>query len=452
MPCRQAFDAADPATLVSRIENDIPATPISLNAKIHPAVSALVMKALAKDPAERYQSARELADDLEKCKESGKKAGTEARRSGPVPAAVVNPAARAAAASKFVSAASSAPKPQPPAAAPAPRPVAPASVPPKPVARVTTTPVSPLVSPKTAAPAVSRNAPPAESKSAAAAAGAAAGANFGPNSDQDFDVNSGSPSDPVVDSAGDANATAEMLTHFDVSAPESEALPSPVLSSAVADEEAEQTAPRVAVDPMMAAPPAGSTGTSFSDLAEMPPLKEPVYTPPVHEPVEPLPSVTPLSRRKEEKPRVQPREVAEKALQEIATVPPRLMLFSILGALALILVIALVVFFHVRSEDDGSTAAPQPTKAAATAQPVARAQRLPHKPPNLLPSPSLLLWKRNRTSPCAKKGVREPAAAPPRQPRLQFSFQDRPSSIPPPRALSLKSMEEAIQPGLRPST
>jgi hypothetical protein len=35
------------------------------------------MKALAKDPAERYQSARELVEDLEKCKENGKKAATD---------------------------------------------------------------------------------------------------------------------------------------------------------------------------------------------------------------------------------------------------------------------------------------------------------------------------------------------------------------------------------------
>ena len=51
------------------------------------------------------------------------------------------------------------------------------------------------------------------------------------------------------------------------------------------------------------------------------------------------------------------------------------MLFSILGAVAVILVIVLIVFFRVRSEDDGSTAAPQPTKAArqsAPAQPVAQ--------------------------------------------------------------------------------
>ena len=57
--------------------------------------------------------------------------------------------------------------------------------------------------------------------------------------------------------------------------------------------------------------------------------------------------------QKEEKPRIQPREVAEKAIQEMATIPPRLILYSILGALGLIFVVAIAVFFHVRSEDDG---------------------------------------------------------------------------------------------------
>ena len=82
---RQAFDAADPVTLVSRIESEMPASPVAVNSKIQPAVSALIMKALAKDPAERYQSARELVDDLEKCKENGKKAATDSKKptSGP---------------------------------------------------------------------------------------------------------------------------------------------------------------------------------------------------------------------------------------------------------------------------------------------------------------------------------------------------------------------------------
>jgi serine/threonine protein kinase len=82
---RKAFDAAAPVTLVSQIESQIPANPSTVNSKIQPAVSALIMKALAKDPAGRYQSARGLVDDLEKCKENGKKAATDSKRTIPAP-------------------------------------------------------------------------------------------------------------------------------------------------------------------------------------------------------------------------------------------------------------------------------------------------------------------------------------------------------------------------------
>ncbi len=106
----------------------------------------------------------------------------------------------------------------------------------------------------------------------------------------------------------------------------------------------------------------------------MPPLKEPVFEPSVAEAAEPVHTLAPASAKKEEKPRLQPREVAKKAIKEIATIPPRLMLFSILGAVGLILVIVVAVFFHVRSEDDGATAAPQPTKVASprSGEPVAQ--------------------------------------------------------------------------------
>ncbi|MGB9239906.1 MAG: serine/threonine-protein kinase, partial [Terriglobales bacterium] len=113
---KRTFDDADPVTLVGRIENEMPASPSAVNPKIQPAVSALIMKALAKDPAERYQSARELVQDLEKCKEnsSGKKATTEVKKNGATNTAVSS-ADRAAAASKFVTPASSAARPEPPA-------------------------------------------------------------------------------------------------------------------------------------------------------------------------------------------------------------------------------------------------------------------------------------------------------------------------------------------------
>jgi hypothetical protein len=188
----------------------------------------------------------------------------------------------------------------------------------------------------------------------------------------------------------------ELPSEFQVSAPEFQADPSPVLSAAVVEPEPEVHSPHVAVDPMMSEPSAGSSGTSFSDLAEMPPLKEPVYTPPAREPAEPIrPTVQiyPRNSNNDEKPKIQPREVAEKAIKEISTVPPRLMLYAILGAVGVIMVVALAVFFHVRSEDDGSTVAPRPTKTAKSSPtPVAQTPVTPalEKPaPPIEAQPSL---------------------------------------------------------------
>ena len=222
----------------------------------------------------------------------------------------------------------------------------------------------------------SQTAPPsAGTKAAAAAAGAVTGGGAARVSSANSNSNSG----------------ARLISDFEVSAPESRAAHGPVLSAAMVEQESEQHSPRVAVDPMMsdpmmsdpmmAEPVASSSGTSFSDLAEMPPLKEPVFAPPVPEPAEPSRPVAQIYPRKDEKPKIQPREVAQKAIHEMATVPPRLMIYSILGAVGLILVVALAIFFHVRSEDDGSTAAPRPTKAAqamsSSTQPVAQAPVAP---------------------------------------------------------------------------
>ncbi len=353
---RQAFDAADPVTLLSRIENDIPATPVSVNPKINPAVSALVMKALAKDPAERYQTARELLDDLELCKET-KKTAPEAKKSGAVPTVAVNAAARAAAASKFVSSGS--------APAKAAQPVAP---------RVAA-PVAAPASAKTSVPAASRlsaplNGPRNGAKAAAVAAGAGIGEapvfEVAPQSDFGAPGNS-------LNSATEADAGEPAVGEYGGGAPNFQSTLSPVMSAAVEEPETQEESPNVSGDPMMSAPAPSSAGTSFSDLAEMPPLKEPVYVPPMPEPSQSAGTIMKLNPRQEEKPKIQPREVAQKAMKEISTIPPRLMLFSILGAVALILVIAIVVYFHVRSEDDGSTAAPRPMKSVTVNQPAATA-------------------------------------------------------------------------------
>src|SRR5208282_3159858 len=396
---RQAFDAADPVTLVGRIENEMPASPSAVNPKIQPAVSALIMKALAKDPAERYQSARELVEDLEKCKDGGKKAATEVKKAA-APKVAVSSADRAAAASRFVSPASSAARPEPSAPPVAPKAVAPKAVAPQPAAPVPSVSAGP-VPPQPVAPRIAE--PVAETKAAAAAAGAtttfagsatefaraefgvSSAASVGSNVDKNFHgdmgsnfgSNFGSNSDSGLDPNADSNSGARFISDFEVNVPESQTAPSPVLSAALVEQESEQVSPRLAVDPAMSGSPAASSGTSFSDLAEMPPLKEPVFAPPpLPEPADPLPLRTQVQiyPKFEEKPKIQPREVAEKAMHEIATIPPRLMLFSILGAVGVILIVALAVFFHVRSEDDGSTAAPRPTKAAHTSSPSPSAQ------------------------------------------------------------------------------
>jgi serine/threonine protein kinase len=392
---RQAFDASDPVTLVSRIESEMPASPASVNSKIQPAVSALIMKALAKDPAERYQSARELVDELEKCKENGngKKPATDNRKTLS-PNVSVSRAARAAAASKFIPPASSTAKPELSASSSV------APVAPKPVA------------PKIDAPVFSATqTPAAETRAAAAAATGGSGLDSASNSDSSFASDS------------DSKSSARFIGDFEVSAPESQAGRGPVLSAAVVEQESERHSTRVAFDPMMAEPAAASSGKSFSDLAEMPPLKEPVFTPPVPELAEASLAEAQVfsgkhpekDREKEEKPRIQPRQVAAMALKEIATIPPRLMLYSMLGAVGLILIVAIAVFFHVHSEDDGSTAAPRPTKAVvSSAQPVAPTPVAPRiekpAPPVVEAEPSVKVRQIEPRS--SKISRRAPAPAP----------------------------------------
>jgi len=367
---RKAFDAEDPVALVGQIENETPVEPTAANPKIQPAVSALIMKALAKDPAERYQTARELVEDLEKCKDSGKKAATETKKAVPAAAVKVDPAARAAAASKFVSNA---------ADSPAASPVAPKRAPSS--AAVTQTSSA---HPSTANPAAVR--PQHVAKAAAASAGrtapAGAGLNAGFNSDVVSTAAPTSGARMIEDLEADTNANSA-----------SGYTPSPVLSATTLEHEPETDSPSVAVDPMMSGSAAGSSGSSFSDIDELPPMKEPVFPPPPTPEPEQLsqPSIQQVyprlnSSKKEDKPKIQPREVAEKAMKEIATVPPRLMLLSILGAVALILIVAVALYFHVRSEDDGSTPSPKPVKTAATTQ---SAAPVPVAAPVATPAPPI---------------------------------------------------------------
>jgi len=397
---RKAFDAADPVTLLTRIENEMPPSPSEVNAKIQPAVSALIMKALAKDPAERYQSARALLEDLETCTENGNKTA-EPKKTATAAKVNVDPAARAAAASKFVSSSAGATAPAAPAVSP------------KPVSQVTPKPVSSNqtsaspTSSRATAPVVSPSVRPAVgAKAAAAAAGGAYGVS-------QVNVNA----KPSHSSSKDTDSGARLISDFEVTSSAAQSALSPAMSAAVVEPEPVEKTPRVAGDPMMSAPANASSGVSFSDLEELPPLKEPVISTSFAAPEAPLPSEPLIQpKKKEEKPKVEVREVAQKAMHEIATVPPRLMIYSILGAVGLILVVAVAVFFYVRSEDDGSTAAPRPTKAAearaakSVAQAPAASQTETPVAPIVEPQPNLKVRQVEKRAAATTR--RAPAPAP----------------------------------------
>ncbi|MFZ3341021.1 MAG: serine/threonine-protein kinase [Terriglobales bacterium] len=359
---RKAFAAEDPVALVEQIENEIPPEPVAMNGKMQPGVVSVIMKALAKDPADRYANARELVADLEECKEPESKAPAEA----PKKVASVKPdaAAKAAASMKFVTSAASAGGTASVAGTGLPKPVAMAS----------------SSNPGT--------------KAAAARAGAAASSTSAPLQ-----------ADTSVNHSYEASA----------------GRPRAVMSAAAPPQEENAQASGASVDPMMAQsrPDSGRSGLTFSEMDELPPLKEPVFeTKPTPEPEPMAPPAFPptisarlSTKRKDEKPKIQPRELAQKAMKEVSTVPPRLLLFSILGAIAVILVIAIAMFFHVRTEDDGLTAAPRavktesvpPAPATAPVQQVAPVE-VP-APPVTEAQPNLTVRRvprhaaRNRTAP-----------------------------------------------------
>src|SRR5215510_2555316 len=58
------FPGESITTVIYKIVNEEPVPPRTIDPTIHPGISAAVMKALAKDPQERYHSCRELLEDL----------------------------------------------------------------------------------------------------------------------------------------------------------------------------------------------------------------------------------------------------------------------------------------------------------------------------------------------------------------------------------------------------
>lgn len=297
---RKAFDGEDAGAVRQAIMETAPVPPNHVNGRVHPALSALILKALSKAPEERYQSGQDLINDLEKCKEA--------------------PAAK-----KTVGAVPAAQKPATPAPKPAPRAPAPSK------------PVSTEPAPKHFA--------------AAAAQGAA-------------------ESTPIVGKPSSMDSSSQFITNCVKATIESVTAPAPTQSAATV-EPPETKAPGFAVDPMMdEGRQAGGKPRSFSEIDELPPLKEvyiapsPVEQPQIEEPSKP--SI--IQRGEPEKPKTPPREIAKRAVNEIKKTPPQLFLYSLAAAVVVILAVVIGLMIHLRSSDtDDEQAAPETT--ASTSQP-----------------------------------------------------------------------------------
>ncbi len=330
----KAFPGDDADQVRQGIVEATPAAPIAINRKIHPVLSEVIMKALSKAAEDRYQSGQELVNDLERCKESTTKAAT--KKAAP-PAQGLN--------------APQAPKAAVPAIAapPAQKTAAPAAEAPAAAAQTM------------ARPALSERAPGTASASASAPAkAAAAAAGWESASASASAVSTVEPAKaPQAAAAGPAKASAQ--TTFQERA------------SAVADAEPATEAPAFRGDPSMAESAKNAVkGPSFSEMNELPPLKE-IYTPPPPPPPplepefegEPPASLSRVHQEKPEKPKVQPREVARKAVTEIKKTPPQLFLYSIAGAVAVILLVVGFIAYRIHSENSADEGSAEPPVAAA---------------------------------------------------------------------------------------
>jgi len=399
---RKAFDRDDVESLRQSILDSTPVAPIHVNAKVHPVLSDLIMKALEKDPAQRYQSGRELLDDLEKCKESKPSAKKVEAPKGLAALPKANPLKpNPAAQAKFATPVAAKPAPQP---APKPAPVSAAPAASKPSAPIQK-PAAPAASaagkpaaasqPAALAKPVSKLAVP---KAAAAAAGAGSGDSTAPVSSpepREIDLPNqfitacvkATIDPPELPSASMSAAAVEeppveTVEPFSVeptsAAPDSFESSSVEAAAETFEPEGAEEGPKVAVDPMMAegGPKTGSA-VSFSEMTELPPLKEVYIAPPPPPPPDPAPSVsvTPTrfqggkrdKDRDDEKPRIQPREVAQKAIKEIKGVPPKLMFYALGGAAALILAIGIGVTIYIHSLNSDADADAGAGRAAAAA-------------------------------------------------------------------------------------
>ena len=173
----------------------------------------------------------------------------------------------------------------------------------------------------------------------------------------------------------------------------SAASPSPMMSASPAPAIAEEK-PAFSVDPMMAGEGDAPARSSFSDISELPPLKEVRVA-------QPAPSAAPAAEEEPEAPAAMPggmyrhvqiekqkvdlREAAEKAITEIRKVPPKLVLYALIGVAVIIFLImgmmSLQTYLADREESGNVSVKPEAPPQAAPQKPAAPAQQAPAAAP-----------------------------------------------------------------------
>ncbi len=361
---RKAFGEEDAAKLRKQILEESPAPPEQFNPKISDALSALITKAMAKDPAQRYQSGQELISDLEKCKNQPASAAAKSKE----PARGFTAPVKAAG---FAGSSNGSSKP--------------ASAEP--------------VQKKTETSATADGAPQQETETKARAAAAGwGGATTTTAVANSVTVSepAGSPTSPAsADSAGASPAnTSSSGTSSSSGASISKSVEK--LSSTAEVESPEKAAPatpKIAVDPLMAEPQkSGAAKHSFSEINELPPLKEVFVAPPaaVAEPELPeQPEITIKTPAPPEKPKLPPRVVAQRAVKEIKKTPPQLFVYAIAAAALIMLIVVGSIAYRIHSGNSDDDGYPAPAAQAPAPKPRAPVTAPQVAPASIPPSASI---------------------------------------------------------------
>jgi serine/threonine-protein kinase len=385
---QKAFDGENEDAVKQQILEGTPAPPHQINNKITLEVSNVIMKALSKAPAERFATGQELVAALE-----GHKEPTTVKKAAP-----------SAKGSNAPNKAAAAPKPATPAAK-----------------STSAEPAKPV----DAAPAQPGSTAPAPPKQAAAAAVAAGWGGVG----------TGSPTT-------EARSELKVESAAAAESPVAEAAVAPAIELSAAVEEPPAESPSFVVDPAMDEKRAKPATKSFSELDELPPLKEVYVAPPP--PVEQAPAAQPepvgfgTASAREEKPKIQPRVVAQKAVQEIKQTPPKLFGYAIAGAVVLILLVVGGIAYHIHSEngsDDGpppiaQQTQPQPAPAPAPAPVQAAPEPAANEPDVITIQPKAAPRKPKPAAPVIVPGEVN-ISSNPEGAQIQFDGQSDPSWVTP---------------------